>query len=103
MSVLSDCNQSHVVQCIDNAVESARYMAVLAAETHMAPHVLMRPKISIDGNHWCALYGENLQDGVCGFGKSPKEAMESFDMAWTRTLQPSLPGYDVPTEAERNA
>ena len=28
------------------------------------PHVQMRPQISLDGDKWCALYGENLQEGV---------------------------------------
>ena len=29
-----------------------------------------------DGNQWCFLYGENIQEGVCGFGKT------IFDAAW---------------------
>jgi hypothetical protein len=53
------------------------------------PHVLMRPKISIDGNQWCALYGDNLQDGVAGFGSSPCEAMGDFDRAWNTRLKPN--------------
>lgn len=36
-------------------------------------------RIGIDGDHWCVLYGENLQDGVAGFGKSPHEAFVDFD------------------------
>ena len=50
------------------------------------PHVQMRPQISIDGNQWCALYGENLQDGVAGFGDSPYHAMSEFDAAWYKKL-----------------
>lgn len=49
-------------------------------------HVLMKPKLFIDGDKWCALYGDNLQDGVSGFGESPKEAMENFDLAWCKKL-----------------
>lgn len=51
------------------------------------PSVLFRPAIYIDGNKWCALYGENLQDGVAGFGNSPAEAMDEFDKAWAATLK----------------
>jgi hypothetical protein len=47
-----------------------------------APSVIWRPKISIDGNQWCALYGENLQDGVAGFGDTPSDAMRDFDKNW---------------------
>ena len=31
-----------------------------------------------DGNRWCFLYGENIQDGVCGFGATIKEAALDF-------------------------
>lgn len=46
------------------------------------PSAVYRPSISIDGNKWCALYGENLQDGVAGFGDSPAQAMQDFDRKW---------------------
>jgi hypothetical protein len=46
------------------------------------PSVLYRPSIQIDGNRWIALYGENLQDGVCGCGDTPAEAMADFDKNW---------------------
>lgn len=51
------------------------------------PSVLYRPTLSIDGNQWCALYGENLQDGVAGFGDSPQEAMHAFNQAWAKRLK----------------
>ncbi len=54
-----------------------------AAQEASKPHVIMKPKLSLDGNMWCALYGENIQDGVAGFGTSPAKAMEDFDKAWT--------------------
>lgn len=40
-------------------------------------------KISIkkDGNQWCVLWGENLQEGIAGFGDTPEEAMDA--LAWT--------------------
>lgn len=50
------------------------------------PSAIYRPTISIDGNQWCALYGENLQDGVAGFGDSPDLAMYAFDKAWHEKL-----------------
>ena len=32
-----------------------------------------------DGNMWVVLWGENLQEGVAAFGKSPFEAMMNFE------------------------
>ena len=50
------------------------------------PAEIYRPKLSIDGNQWCALYGGNLQDGVAGFGDSPELAMQNFNENWNKAL-----------------
>ena len=46
------------------------------------PSVVHRPRLFLDGNQWCALFGDNLQEGVAGFGESPAKAMLAFDEAW---------------------
>lgn len=58
-----------------------------AASEYDRPSVIYRPTLAIDGGQWCALYGENLQAGVAGFGTSPHEAMQKFDDAWYAALQ----------------
>lgn len=35
-------------------------------------------KITKDGNMYCCLYGENIQDGICGFGPNPYAAALDF-------------------------
>lgn len=71
---------SHQTVCIAQEFSIAAY--------EMArPSVLYRPSVTLDGNQWCALYGDNLQDGVAGFGNSPAEAMLDFDTAWSRVLK----------------
>lgn len=55
-------------------------------DEHMRPSMLYRPRLTVDGNQWCALYGDNLQDGVAGFGGSPDLAYRSFDLAWVERL-----------------
>jgi hypothetical protein len=57
------------------------------------PSTIYKPKLSIDGNQWCALYGSNPMEGVEGFGDSPAEAYEDFDKNWNKKLAKSL---DVP-------
>lgn len=47
------------------------------------PSTIYKPFIYPDGNMWCALYGENIQKGVCGFGSTPDEACLEFDRVWT--------------------
>ena len=54
-----------------------------AAEIALRPSTIYKPHLSIDGDQWCALYGDNLHDGVAGFGKSPALAFADFDRAWS--------------------
>lgn len=53
-----------------------------AAMEMKRPFMLLRPRLFVDGNQWCALYGENLQDGVAGFGDTPAKAATQFDIEW---------------------
>ena len=69
---------------IDHAAQMAGAAIQAAASQYDRPSVLFRPKIYMDGNQWCALYCENLQDGVAGFGESPSAAMHDFDNQWVK-------------------
>ena len=68
-------------------VLAKRIGAGYAAGQYERPCVLFRPKLTIDGDMWCALYGEDLQEGVAGFGKSPADAMWDFDRNWETKLK----------------
>jgi hypothetical protein len=52
------------------------------------PH-WVRPELRREGNKWRALYGENPQDGVAGFGDTPDEAFADFDRLWFTHRGPS--------------
>lgn len=71
---------------ISHHAEMAANSIHCAASSWERPCVLFRPKLSIDGDQWCALYGDNLQEGVAGFGDSPANAMWNFDMNWEKKL-----------------
>ena len=88
---------SHEYQAIYDAVnlnfggasylwEHAQQEIYCVSHSIQRPSVLYRPILSVDGDHWCALYGKDLHDGVAGFGKSPAEAMDDFDKAWNTKL-----------------
>lgn len=79
-SAISDSGISHYAQMVGAAYEE------VAAE-QMRPCVLFRPKIYIDGDQWCALYGDNLQEGIAGFGRSPSDAMHDFDKSYHAMLK----------------
>lgn len=79
LQAFREANLSHYAQM-------AAIAAVDAANAQTAPSVLFRPKIFQDGDKWCALYGDDLQQGVAGFGESPAQAMYMFDVAWHQKL-----------------
>lgn len=81
--------QQLIANSIAHAAEMANENIRAAASRYEAPSVLFRPRLYIDGNQWCALYGENIQDGVAGFGKSPADAMNDFDRNWNSSLSVS--------------
>lgn len=68
---------------------NAAQEANITEQARRAPHVLMRPSVVPDGTMWCALYGENIQEGVAGFGETPEKAMEAFDSAWQNERTPA--------------
>lgn len=70
----------------DRAMTPAERRAAVAQADR--PSAVYRPRIFIDGNMWCALYGDNLQDGVAGFGRSVAEAMADFNVNWRKRLVP---------------
>jgi len=66
---------------VEDLIQEARLAAAIEAQEFNLVAVL-KPAITIDGNQWCVLHGENLQDGVAGFGETPAKAMYAFDIAW---------------------
>jgi len=49
---------------------------------------LLKPKLFKDGNQWCVLYGENLQEGVAGFGDTANQAIFAWNAEWNKSAQP---------------
>jgi hypothetical protein len=61
-----------------DAVEEKRVLTMVS---------ILGAKLSIDGDMHCFLYGENLQEGVSGFGKSPMLAAIDFSKQFKKELK----------------
>lgn len=93
---LDPAQQDRIVHAFEHAAEILGHAAQelrgavdrchTAADLLCLPHVRLRPRLFIDGAKWCALYGDDLQDGVAGFGASPELAMLDFDRAFRQPL-----------------
>jgi len=73
---------------------NAASLRLEAAQLAASPFALYKTHISRDGNQWCVLYGDNLQDGVAGFGDSPALAVLDFNNAWHRSHAEQIAGGD---------
>ncbi len=74
----------------DTSIAYAQHLRILEEEM-LRPSVLYRPTLTRDGDMYCALYGEDLQEGCAGFGKSPQAAMHDFDSNFGRNMGGDLP------------
>ena len=65
----------HLMSCV------AQDHSIAIAE-QARPVVVFKPALTQDGNQWCFLFGENLAEGVAGFGTTPALAAADFDKQW---------------------
>lgn len=84
--------EAQMVDYFRMTCDGAAQHASVAAQDIMVestrPAVQFRPRVFIDGDRWCALYGEDLQEGCAGFGDSINAAMRDFDANWMASLAP---------------
>jgi len=52
---------------------------ILAEQSDMNLFVLLKPKIFRDGDQYCVLYGDDLQNGIAGFGDTIRSAIIDFN------------------------
>lgn len=80
---MSDEYSNMAASAICHAADMIKIAWQEAGWEYQRPSVVFKPVLSKDGNMWCALFGENLQEGVAGFGETPQHAMWAFDQAWS--------------------
>lgn len=61
---------------------NTRELLQKSAQEALRPFVILNPRIFPDGDQWCVLLGDDLQEGVAGFGDTPDEASRNFDHEW---------------------
>ncbi len=54
-------------------------MNVIIEQVEYNKFMMLKPKVSIDGDQYCVLYGENLQEGIAGFGDTLYLAILDFN------------------------
>lgn len=89
-SRISNCDVGSIVESAIGRPDIDSHFRAAANEIAYAmtlPSVIYRPKIYMDGDQWCARLGENIQEGVCGFGDTPEKAVSDFNKKWLWTKE----------------
>jgi hypothetical protein len=84
--MMNSQDSNMAMNSIDHASRMASESIQQAVCEWGSPSTLFKPKLSVDGDQWCALYGDDLQSGVAGFGDSPALAMADFNRLWYSPL-----------------
>ena len=63
-------------------LEHQSKMNLLVEQEEYNLFALLKPKLVKDGNQWCCLYGENLQERILGFGDTPYLAILAWAKEW---------------------
>lgn len=61
--------------------QAAEVLAQQIGSYHATFAATLKPKLTKDGNAWCALYGDDLQVGISGWGDTPAKALFAFEIA----------------------
>lgn len=49
--------------------------------------IILGLTVRLDGDSYYVLWGDNLQEGIAGFGRSPEEALYDFDNSMEKKIR----------------
>ena len=98
------CASSKPREIVQQAAALIENLGPIKSPLLLPAHIRMSPQLFPDGNMWCMLYGANISEGVCGFGKTPAEAAANFDENWGNQVLPKKlsAAFDVVGGQTRN-
>lgn len=71
-------------------IHHSERMNVVNEQSEYNKFTMLRPKLFKDGNSWCVLFGENIQEGIAGFGKTPHLAILGWNKNWHNPVSQAL-------------
>ena len=82
-------DDTYINGLMSNAISIVTDHFIDVAERQTAPSVIYKPKLTLDGNMYCALLGDCLHDGVAGFGETAEKAFLDFDDNFRNSKAPT--------------
>ena len=87
MNNLLKGNDSHMLANSINhyqSIEHQENLNLILTNQHYILFSMLKPKLYKEGNGWCVLYGENIQEGIVGFGSTPLKAILDWNQQWSK-------------------
>lgn len=69
----------------DDQIQQSNLNVVVEKE-ELNLFVTLGLKLKKNGNRWCVLYGDNLQEGISGFGDTPMKAIWDFNKSFYKII-----------------
>ena len=71
-------------KCWNETLEHQERMALALEQEEYNLFSMLHPTLKKDGNQWCVLYGQDLQNGIAGFGDTPRLAILDWNKRWDK-------------------
>lgn len=87
--MLNDNDSSNLASQLSNDASTRHSIeiGILEEKRFMNLFNILKPRVSIDGNQYCVLYGSNLQEGIAGFGDTINQAIGDFNKQFNESLK----------------
>ena len=72
-----------------NGEAASQRMELYCMKHPGTPSAVRSPKLFFKSGTWVALLGDNIEDGITGFGSSIEGALRAFDLVYRQSLPPA--------------
>jgi hypothetical protein len=87
---ISFANTSHMKALSTDYFAAKERMELYCIAHPRGPAAVRRPQLTKKGNRWIALLGENIDEGIVGFGPTIEAALCAFDVQYLNALRPPI-------------
>ena len=86
--MLREQESIHVMNelCTNARLKHQEEINLIIEEAEFKLFSMLKPELYKDGNAWCCLYGENIVEGIVGFGDTPRLAVYEWNKAWNEKI-----------------
>lgn len=93
---------SHGHHVMDHAATAMEQMELYCTARKGSPSAIRRPHLFFRSEHWIALLGPSMEEGIVGIGPNVAAALRAFDAQYVAGLRPALKAFGAARRPYRN-